>query len=282
MATPLPSPSAYASPAWAPGKMKRIACPGGPEIALESVRIQGIPALVTPAWALEVPGAQAIITCADNLKWGALAVIDLPIESEVDAAQWLAAGWLLQKRHTRWLDLSGDVEEHLPKNRRKQLRRARAAGFEVLPLDDMQILAATHAASRNRKAIANDDDKLISLLHRLNEAEEIRARGVRKPEGGWLATAGFVRVDHRWVYAFGGATEHTADSAAALVLLLTEAMREAYAAGMPVFDFGGSADPGVDKFYAEFGARKVLRWRAVKVKPWARMWLKFRRPDLFA
>lgn len=282
MATPQPSPSAYASSAWAPGKMKRIPCPGGTEIALESVRIQGIPAYVTPSWALEVPDAESLMTCADSLKLGGLTVIDLPAGAVVDAARWRAAGWHLQERHTRWLDLSSNLEMHLPKNRRKQLRRARATGFEVVPVPDMQILAKTHSASRNRKSVANDHVKLLGFLNQLNKAGEIKARGIRKSDGSWLATAGFVRSHNRWVYAFGGATEHTADSAAAIVLLLTEAMGEAWTAGMELFDFGGSADPGVDKFYAEFGARKVPRWRAVKARTWAKAWLKFRRPDLFA
>lgn len=282
MADPIHSLSAYSSPAWSPGKMQRISCANGLELALESVRVQGISALLTPSWALEVPGAEAS-ACEPVLRnQRGLVVLDFTPEISLSVSAWQAAGWHLQERHTRWLDLTDDFEEHLPKNRRKQLRRAHAAGFEVLPLDDMQILAATHAASRNRKSIANDDGKLLSLLNRLNEAEEIHARGIRKPEGGWLATAGFVRAGQRWVYAFGGATEHSSDSAAAIVMLLTHAMREASEAGMQVFDFGGSADTGVDKFYAEFGARKVPRWRAVKTPTWARMWLQIRRPDLFA
>lgn len=277
-----PDRSAYASPAWSPGEMLQVTYRENQAMTLESIRVQGVPAVVTPSWALEVPGAESS-ACANNLKnLPRLVVVDFTPEADLDQKVWRKEGWHLQERHTRWLDLAADFEDHLPKNRRKQLRRARAAGFEVTPLEDMQILAATHSASRTRKSVANNEQKLLGLLQQLHAADELIARGIRHSDGSWLATAGFVRAGQRWVYAFGGAAEHSSDSAAAIVMLLTSAMRDAFNAGMQVFDFGGSADAGVDKFYAEFGARKVPKWRAVRAPNWARLWLKIRRPDLFA
>jgi hypothetical protein len=39
-------------------------------------------------------------------------------------------------------------------------------------------------------------------------------------------------------------------------------------------------DPGVDRFYKEFGGEKVPKWRAVRVARWAWPWIRLRRPDL--
>ena len=64
-------------------------------------------------------------------------------------------------------------------------------------------------------------------------------------------------------------------------MLIEQGITDAGALGNKIFDFGGSTDPGVDRFYAEFGAEKHYRERAVRVDPWAKPWLKWMRPDLF-
>jgi hypothetical protein len=58
-------------------------------------------------------------------------------------------------------------------------------------------------------------------------------------------------------------------------------MRYAAQEGTMTFDFGGSMDPGVDRFYAEFGAEAVPKIRLVKMAPWWKPIMRWRRPDLF-
>jgi hypothetical protein len=90
----------------------------------------------------------------------------------------------------------------------------------------------------------------------------------------------FCTTQGRTVYAFGG-QKRSSVSGLATVLLIEQGIRDAAAIGNRIFDFGGSSDPGVDRFYAEFGAEKVPRQRAVRMAWWARPWLRLMRPDLF-
>jgi hypothetical protein len=64
-------------------------------------------------------------------------------------------------------------------------------------------------------------------------------------------------------------------------MLIAEGIKAAQSLGHQIFDFGGSQDSGVDQFYREFGAKKVPRFRAIRVRPLYRWWLNLTRPDLF-
>ena len=62
--------------------------------------------------------------------------------------------------------------------------------------------------------------------------------------------------------------ERSKDSGRASVAMLGEAMRAAQRMGATTFDFGGSQDSGVDKFYAEFGGVPVVMRRWVLAPFW--------------
>ena len=69
----------------------------------------------------------------------------------------------------------------------------------------------------------------------------------------------------------------------ASVAMLLEAMRHAHK-GCERFDFGGSQDPGVDQFYAEFGSEVVFMRRWVRAPRWfqwlfPRTWQSWTRPS---
>ena len=89
--------------------------------------------------------------------------------------------------------------------------------------------------------------------------------------------------DARCIYGFGGQfrTEKRGRSSRATVLLIGTAMRHAATHGAKTFDFGGSQDKGVDRFYAEFGAERIPKVRLVRIRGWWTPILRWRRPELF-
>ena len=83
------------------------------------------------------------------------------------------------------------------------------------------------------------------------------------------------------LYAFGGQIRGP-QSAIASVAMLAKAMDIAIEKGANIFDFGGSEDPGVDRFYKEFGAKRVKKARLIYVVWWLKPIIRFIRPDLIA
>jgi hypothetical protein len=227
---------------------------------LTAVRVAGVRALITPPWALHV--------CPDwdgTQARAAYIVADLPPGVEPDVACWTE----VERRHTRQLD---PKSYEAPKNRRKQQRKADEAGLTVQPSTPGRILAL-HQEARHRKGVASDGRKLEALLGHLYTSPFVHFVETREAgEGGGaavVANAVFLEERGRMVYAFGGAIRGGL-SGAATVQLLHWGIEKAREAGIEVFDFGGSMDEGVDRFYAEFGADKVEKWRCTYVRYWAR------------
>ena len=261
----------------------RLSPPDGSfPILLARCRIQGISSLTTPCWALEVPGSSRAIWAEMLKKHAPIVVLDFPVgeQPESNLAKWKNHGWWLQRRHTRWLDLKGFHPEGLPKQRRKQWRRAKSHDWMLSKNPDVQELTDLHSTSRLRKKIANDEHQLQSLCENLIEREQLYIQTLLDENRKPLASGGFIPQGKRLIYAFGGTAAHNQQSSLAVVQLLISAMECAAEAGYDTFDFGGSMDPGVDQFYKEFGAQSVDKWRAVHVAHWARPWIRWRRPDL--
>lgn len=269
------------SSAWLEG----MAAPAvdGPFGRLQRARIQGLSALVTPSWALDCGAEAAVWTAEEETKVieamrsarTQIAVYDLPagMPLATDAFQ----GWFLE-RHTRMANLALP----LPKHRIKQARKAKGLGLHVeFGHRNTAQMVKLHQLARSRKSIPSDGEALTKLLVRLAEEPGAEQAFVLDASGRPVAGGMFLTTQpDRLLYAFGGA-ERNAHSGLATVLLLVEAMQRAANQGKSYFDFGGSQDPGVDQFYREFGGEKVTKFQGVVCPPLHRLWLRFRRPDLF-
>lgn len=204
--------------------------------------------------------------------------LDLPLPDDCPA-------WSIQ-RHTRQLALTAqeDPIDHWPANRRKQLRRAEREGMTAEATRDIQLLVDLHQAARHRKGLKSDARALTALLSELLFEPDTHAWAVRDDAGTPVAAGVFHGAeDGRCIYGFGGQRrdQQPGKSSRATVLMLAKAMRHAAENGSTTFDFGGSQDAGVDRFYAEFGAEAVPRIRLVHIHKWWRALYRWRRPDLF-
>ncbi|RPG85398.1 MAG: GNAT family N-acetyltransferase [Crocinitomicaceae bacterium TMED209] len=248
--------------------------------ALARQRIKGIPAAITPPWALEtgemtIDDAQAIRRALESAALP-LVVCDLPPGVP---CTW-EKPWIVQQKHTRWLQAIDGQFPSLPKHRSKQVRKALAQRLRLEPCADVALLLQLHQQVRERKSISSDTAALKRLLTWILTSPNQSSYVVYDDQNQALASATFLHNKGRTIYAFGG-QERSKVSALATVLLIQQGIRDAEKVGNDVFDFGGSADEGVDRFYAEFGAQAQTRFRAILVKGWARPWLRVFRPDLF-
>lgn len=251
------------------------------DVALGRKSIKGLPAAITPPWALETGGIHA-----DNLQTTKatfetthfpLVVCDLPPGVACDWGK----PWVVQQKHTRWLHAEENNEfPPLPKNRSKQARKAIEQGLRLEPSSDLTLLLHLHQQVRERKSIPSDEAALERLLGWILTSPHQSSHLVFDEHNRPIASATFLHNKGRTVYAFGGQLRSKV-SALATVLLIQQGLRDARQVGNRIFDFGGSSDAGVDRFYAEFGAHMEPRCRAILVKKWAKPLLRVLRPDLF-
>jgi hypothetical protein len=248
--------------------------------ALARLRIKGIPAAITPPWALETGEVTSdhVQALRRALESSALPLVVCDLPPSVPCA-W-EKPWIVQQKHTRWLKAVDGQFTPLPKHRSKQVRKALAQGLRLEPCADVALLLQLHQQVRERKSIPSDAAALMRLLTWILTSPHQTSYVVCDDQNRAIASATFLHNKGRTVYAFGG-QERSNVSALATVLLIQQGIRDAEAVGNDIFDFGGSADEGVDRFYAEFGAHAEPRFRAILVKGWAHPWLRVFRPDLF-
>ena len=257
--------------------------------ALARFSIRGLNVLATPPWALDCGLSRKISTedyIALTTNWIArsevLKIIDLPPVSDnfsltkasikVNTPRTFKIQW----RHTRQIHLVTP----LPSNRRKQVNRAEREGISCHITKNWSNVLALHNESRIRKEIHSDSFQLSNLLNSVSTMNNSFAVEAVNSEGKCIAAGGFLFVNEdTCLYSFGGQSRSKI-SGIASVAMLSFAMAEARAQGGMIFDFGGSADPGVDRFYKEFGASRVARARLIYASWWLRPFLRLIRPDL--
>lgn len=245
----------------------------------------GLEALTTLPWAQDIghaPDTEAVCAALQQTH-APLVVLDLPAGMDVPTMP--HGAWAIE-RHTRQLSLQKGLDpiEWWPSHRRKQWRRAEREGMTAERTENLDLLVALHQASRQRKGIDSNGQWLRSLLNHILQQPDTHGWVVRSAEGAPLAGGVFHGAeDGRCIYGFGGQfrTEQPGDSSRASVLMIGTAMRHATEQGCAVFDFGGSQDQGVDRFYSEFGAERIPKWRLVRIRGMWRPVLRWRRPDLF-
>ena len=244
-------------------------------VPLHTSRLKGlIPITCTPPWALHVAwcgehATQKKLKRALARTHSTISVIDLGPGASSSLTP--PKGWHEVPRHTRQLSLDDAFETTMPKTRLKQARRfeRESGALEVHegPVGWGEVFNL-HRASRDRKGLQAHPEKLEALLERIAPTDWSFAVLARDANGTCIASGGFVILpDQTCVYAFGGQARSQASGRASVAMLL-EAMRHAHQRGCKRFDFGGSQDPGVDQFYAEFGSEVVFMRRWVRAPRW--------------
>ncbi len=260
--------------------------------ALANTSLKGITATITPPWALDCgltlnndikKGYKSFAIGLANLK-SPIIIVDLPPACERSKGlstaiikQNTPSSIRLQWRHTRILE----IPTKLPSNRRKQLNKAEREGIRCEVVEDWKKVYELHNISRKRKGLSNESSQLKTLLDAIGSEDYSFALEAKNSEGKCIASGGFIMVSkNRCLYAFGG-QKRVENSAIASITMLNHAMKEALERGATEFDFGGSEDPGVDRFYKEFGAKSVPKARLMKVAWWLKPLVRLARPDLF-
>jgi len=145
--------------------------------------------------------------------------------------------------------------------------------------------------AQGKMTVAEEPDALDALLQfqayllegkglhqtfSLAQAQSLLAACLRENAGAlWVARAeGQIQAivwnvwDRQTRYYFMGAMNPEGDSSKAMSLLLWHCIQEAKKRGNHTFDFEGSMDPGVERFFRNFGGARTLYLVLQKEKHW--------------
>ncbi len=184
---------------------------------------------------------------------------------------WTEAGFEEVVRYSHVLTDVRDAERVFSacsESTRRAIRKARKQ-VEVTRASDAELMYKAMSATFARQSL--DTPVSLPLLQRLLKAVETHDAGrllhAHDDEGRHHASVLIVWDKERTWYLAGGA-DPSHRSSGAMSLLLWTAIEES---STPVFDFEGSAEPGIARFFRGFGARPVPYRQIVRRRGRARL-----------
>lgn len=195
---------------------------------------------------------------ADYFKTQGHHLVDLALPADIQDTQpftWKAMRSVF--RYSYWIDLRQSEEElwkKLSGEKRKSIGKAEKDGLEITLTEDFKAVADLIISSlRRNKALSNEDliRKIISPA-----LKEHAIAFVAKKEGQLMAATFCLRDRDRVIYLFGGTNSEYRHHGAG-VSCMWQSIGYAKANGASIFDFEGSMQPGIEKYFREFGGDLV-------------------------
>ena len=172
-----------------------------------------------------------------------------------------ASGFEIQVKQTFLADLHHGIDTVFGRLNEDYRRNIRKADAELKVTEEPQMLAKLY---EYQKATLNSKD--LQVYHSLEQmqavfdackAHDSTALWVAKKDNAVQAIVWQVWDDDRAYYLAGAKNPAEKDNRA-MTALLWHAMKEAMHRGKKTFDFEGSMDPGVEKFFRNFGGEREL------------------------
>jgi len=181
-------------------------------------------------------------------------LVDLALPAEIqDTQPFTWKGMRSVLRYSYWIDLKQTEEElwkKLSGEKRKSVTKAEKDALIIERSEDFPVIADLIVASLERnKALKNEE--LIRRIISDSMKDQVIAFTAR--HGGELLAATFcVKDTDKVIYLFGG-TAATNRHHGAGVACMWRSILFAKQSGAHVFDFEGSMQPGIEKYFREFG-----------------------------
>ena len=205
-------------------------------------------------------------------------VVDIQLGDEfTDAQPFIWRGFKVSPRFTYHLRLHPDKEvlwQALASEKRKSISKAEKDGLFVDPNVSAETVISLVKASLEKGGVLANQlllTRLISML--VHHSDAICKQTVW--EGKVVAVSIAVLDQNRCIYLFGGYTADNAHHGAGVTCMwqtILEAKIKAYA----FFDFEGSMNPGIERYYREFGGQMISAHQIRKIALWLTAFKRFR------
>ena len=156
-------------------------------------------------------------------------------------------------RYSYWINLEQTEEElwaKLASEKRKSISKAIKDGLVIEQTEDFAMVANLIVDSLNRAGALNNEALIRKII-----APAMRKHALvftAKQNGDLMAATFCVRDGQKVIYLFGGTTAENRHHGAA-VSCMWQTILLAKKQGADLFDFEGSMQPGIEKYFREFG-----------------------------
>lgn len=194
----------------------------------------------------------------------------------VDTQPFTWKGFISKTRYSYLIDLHQAEEaiwNNLSSEKRKSLNKARKDGLEVKETNDYQSVFTLIMQSLER----NDKDRNEQVIKNIlfGFANNKNSITYLAYSNGKAIGASFCVVDrNRAVYIFGGFDSDNKHHGAG-VSCMWNSILTAKARGMEIFDFEGSMNISIERYFREFGGELTPYFCVEKIKPWLKTPLKW-------
>ncbi|MCD6066020.1 MAG: hypothetical protein K0S33_846 [Bacteroidetes bacterium] len=161
-------------------------------------------------------------------------------------------------RHTYVLDLTKaeDVQSLYAPKRRQQIRRALKDGLQVKQLDDLGILFRLVCQTFARQGKTIDEKMIKKVLFDYGSPEQKNSFAFGAFSGDECILAYFCIYHGKEAFYLLGGYDEANKHIGAGPLAMNACIEHAKKTGVEVFDFEGSMEPSIEKYFKQFGGEK--------------------------
>jgi hypothetical protein len=186
----------------------------------------------------------------------------------LDTQPFIWKGYVSRSRFSYLIDLSQAEEklwENLSSEKRKSINKAAKDGLEVKASNDHETIYSLAMKSLERNALGKNNDVIRKIIFSFARPENSFVFIVYNNNVAIGASFCVIEGD-KAVYLFGG-FDHENKHHGAGVSCMWQSILEAKKRGLKYFDFEGSMDPKIERYFREFGGELITYFCVQKVKP---------------
>ena len=205
-------------------------------------------------------------------------VVDVQLSDDyTDVQPFLWEKFKVSPRFTYLIQLTQSEEalwNALSSEKRKSIGKADKDGLKIETVEAAQTAIPLIKSSLLKGGVLANESLLVRLLGVLISHPQAIAKQAMW-NGKVVAVTLAVLDQNRCIYLFGG-YDTTSSHHGAGVSCMWQTILEAKRNQLIVFDFEGSMNPGIERYYREFGGLMVSSHQIRKIKPWLTAFKRFR------